>query len=486
MDYNQINKTNILINLSKLVSADVLLETFKYLSLEQLQEIMFLNKKFYYSISYSNNLFRYYFLQHETNLKMSPWSKKSILECASFVNSPLYKTMCRLVSFKPTISFENEIKKLPLIQLNGKKIEVTTLTKNEQHLFKIADFCTTLQTNQETANYKSIAHETDKWNTHFGAFQKNLNLKFDYWWWKFILKHCYLVGNSVLTCLLTGINRQHLPDKELNFWIHNIYNKIEVKKYIYRVIKRLGEKNTVISVPANCLHETTKSMALYPFFYQRIIFVHFRNYSKNLNSMKNFEDTDITNIHYIDEKAFATWKQSKKEEFSWIKIQFIWFKGIYSLNTLLPTFYIDLSQIGFDGKNIQVTPAAYRSMQTNTIIIYKLKNNPINSENITSRVFKYTHDFKMTLLVPKQLELDSMLQKCNTKKKFHEYEEQYNRWFENNECTYMYVQTLQNTLQTSHLETCINVLKQYLNFDWFNIKHQFVELINSKIIQNQS
>ena len=476
----QRENSDILIHLSTKIPTDLLLETLKFIPIVQLQKIKLLNKRLHGVINTSNALFKLHFSKNIQNMK--PWTRETLYNCTTFAQSALYKTMCRLVSFAPSIAFETSFTPtIPLITLNNLPIKTDSLTNSEKKLFKIQ---TGYIYDQKTC--RNRPEFQIKWNTRIEHFEENLEKFFHYSKWKFILDEfpLYLAGGSVLACLRNTLNHSFAMARDLDFFVSNYYvkTKFHMNMIMEEIIdKLLEEKNQVIRVFADRSIRLKKEIDAYSAFHVVSIFVNFRQSTVKIPSSSNIFRNPAENLYICkNSNEFDQWIKHDKNIIVWRKMQFILRTGIDNRSNLLPTFDIDLCQVGFNGQKVQATPAAFRSMQTNTIISYTIKNNPINSKNTMKRNVKYIKNYKMQFLTPIAFEVHKMIDCCHTDK----YQKEYDEWFfdQNNICICKFLNFMtrytDRILTADELDTFIKIAKTKVNFDWFQIRKQFMNNLN--------
>eukprot|EP01084_Bolivina_argentea_P303284 523582_1 len=92
------------------------------------------------------------------------------------------------------------------------------------------------------------------------------------------------------------------------------------------------------------------------------------NFSSNISTIK--PNANGLPISHIPDNLIET----VKYEGFWTHFQFIWTGANYEPWSILHIFDLDCSQIGFNGKDILCTYAFLQSINTNTMINYKLSN----------------------------------------------------------------------------------------------------------------
>lgn len=463
---------------------DLILYTMQFLSIKKIQQIKFVNQALYLLINNGNRLFKIHFRNNTKNKIKITLTPELINDCATFTNASLYKTMCRLVSFQPMIAFQKSSfsYNLPLVTLNNYSIQKQNLTCLEKSLFKRK-----LETSYNVLN-------NNKWNTEIEHFVKNMNSYFQYSKWKQLLYgHNYLVGGAVLACLRKSLNQKFASERDLDFFvIHPYYNyncykdlQSQVRLNVYSIACHCNDSCVIIKVPDN--RDKKKETAYNSFYIQSILI----NFNCNLQDMKMIKKHCKRKKKYSmfvprEEKnvLFIEWIKIKEKTAEWIKMQFILPQAIYTLTNLLRTFDIDLCQIAFDGQNIQSTPAALRSMQTDTIISYKIRNNPTNSQIILNRINKYVNNYNMELLEPLEFEKNKMMSNDKSEKELQQYKEQYEKWFCGDENINIQpfldkMSEFVENMNTKKLDIFKKNIKKAYNFDWFQMIKQFDNAIRT-------
>ncbi|CAF5100166.1 unnamed protein product, partial [Rotaria sp. Silwood1] len=82
-----------------------------------------------------------------------------------------------------------------------------------------------------------------------------------------------------------------------------------------------------------------------------------------------------------------------------IDLQFIFIKPNYTPDQLLTNFDIDVTQLSFNGENLQGTTAAIQAIRTSTIIHYGLNNDDKDYAPMATRISKYVR-YGFKLLTP--------------------------------------------------------------------------------------
>ena len=110
--------------------------------------------------------------------------------------------------------------------------------------------------------------------------------------------------------------------------------------------------------------------------------------NNNNNNNNNFE----ANKHIIETYEYDIWT----------KLQFIWTTRDHDKWTILANMFdLDCCQCGFDGNNVLCSYAFIQSINTQSMINYKLTNNAAMRNNFLPRTQKY-YQRGFDLLVPKK------------------------------------------------------------------------------------
>lgn len=133
----------------------------------------------------------------------------------------------------------------------------------------------------------------------------------------------------------------------------------------------------------------------YPMRFVGQLYVNFKQTKTECISYKKFVDSgkQRSNMKAI----IATFKQDASLEDGWVSFQLILCLGISNYDQLLPSFDIDVCQMGFNGKEILGTSACVSGLASNTLICYRLLETNILE---TPRVKKYVSNYDLNYLHP--------------------------------------------------------------------------------------
>ena len=449
--------------ITQLLPNVIVYEIITFLPVESIQEIEKIDYSCKYFIKYSNILFK--MLCKRTIFNHNGEMTHIIHNCKLFSKSISFQVMMRIISFNPMIIFKKY--SIPLICLNNMTFRAELMNFYEKQLFKVQyidvnenDTYNCLESTVENINYyvpptkkrrlnvkissqnvyidyKDFKLNKSKWEFNIKNFIRNLELYFFYDKWRILLKRCILAGGAVLACLKKNTNALFCKKRDLDFWIINsvpnfsfwcYVNMIYKKWSRYAIIKEYDSYNNHIQ------HRNVK----YIMDDMVSFYINFSTTRENLPSFKKYYETihmlriennyeqDWTSRH---EEAYQEYANSVHSEFGWIKIQIMYIEQMQKKYQILSSFDIDLCQVAFDGSNINATWAAYRAMQTNTILNYRIINNPFGIE-ILKRIRKYTRNYHMNWIVPTEFKINDLF----IINDLEEHQKKYNEWIDNNIC----------------------------------------------------
>lgn len=185
-------------------------------------------------------------------------------------------------------------------------------------------------------------------------FKKALNKKFKYDTWAKLIEwdNFFMVGGSVLNCLLQ--NEFKAKNQDMDFFFS-------------------GDDYSDFT---NFLEKFEK------------------NLTKIATGKVKYGENDS---QYV--KTFSANVKRKKLQF-----QFIWYDDDMDPNIILHIFDLDACQVGWNGEEVLGTPSFVQSLTTSTMINYKLVNNG-EVLNFLPRTIKYLQR-GFTLLTPKQFDMN--------------------------------------------------------------------------------
>ena len=377
--------------------------------------------QYVYALCNSNHLFFKKIFVHINAPHVYPFSMKSINNLSFFENNIYYEIMCRLLSFNTHVCAIKD--ETPTVILNNSIIKKERLHELEYLLFK--------QQNIATQRKKVI---DTNWNTNINYFIKQLNNNLYYNDWKWILAkgQWILTGDSILHCLNTKSNGYAYDDHIDLYFIQN-----RDRDYFDDNLQKCTE---YFKTKYKCIESNDK-----PIFKSNVC--------------------DVIHKLYV---------QIDKKNNAWIQFRFIKMKNCFNPCLICRNFDIDICQVWFDGNNIKCTRAAFRGLQSMSMICYRIKNVPIGWKDSYMHIVKYYYKYGFTWLVPlkynhsKTMSIDKL---NSMQLKTHE------RFFNEKVSISGYTTEFRKTI------TDVYTFKNQINFDWFDLNDEFIKKL---IFSNQN
>eukprot|EP01084_Bolivina_argentea_P036142 66906_1 len=339
-------------------------------------------------------------LQNQTELMllMQMFHPLCFNRLTMFNNSKLFRCYSRLMSFNWKLQFVVDKNAcFPLLNVhNADKISPfkrRNLNVYEQTLFKNVN-----ELNEEKQCTKP--QETSSLIYNHQEFIINLEKETNYSEWKDIIfddkdnKRFFLAGGKVLKCLLKSYQASKKL-QDLDFFACNMdYN--EFTWNVQEIISQFQANGFAVTKPEFAYDEDTYEshvVNLYvnfsPTNISDQIFKAKHDYFHKLHPLHpNKDDFNNRSSHFRrliqrgnlirllrEIKHKHKLKCIQNGETSWQKLQFIHICKGYNPWSILHVFDIDACQVGFDGNDVLSTYAFVESINTNTMINYKLIDN---------------------------------------------------------------------------------------------------------------
>eukprot|EP01083_Nonionella_stella_P026162 72020_1 len=224
------------------------------------------------------------------------------------------------------------------------------------------------------------------------VFINRMNAYFHLEKWKHILfpskpswnRNFFLAGGSVLSCIRVHDENHSHCMRDLDFFAISLTERA-FHKQVWEIATALSELGHVV------LYDYDRKTANpYDGIRQSCV----RNIYVNFTANQSVVDPDI--INYLEPiKVLNT----IKDEAFWTQFQFIWTGAEYRDWSVLHIFDLDCSQIGFNGRDVLCTHAFVQSINTNTMINYKMTNHKLLIDSFSPRIIKY-HGRGFNLITP--------------------------------------------------------------------------------------
>eukprot|EP01084_Bolivina_argentea_P083558 151287_1 len=340
------------------------------------------------------------------------FSRMCLGKMSLFPETPMFQIYSRLLSYnwriylvwfnsmRPTIweriktfifgnNMDNSFKLLNVFQ-NKHLFHFRELNNLETRIF-IADTSLAQHTNFNiNCNNKPIVDNMD-------TFIEQLHHHFYYKHWKHFIfddtNKLFLAGGSVLKCI-QKINDNDVKLKysskkmqDLDFFAIHASKEDFIKK-IKKIVSLMERLGATVVFKNNFKNE------------QHIQNVYV-NFSENKSVISN---SLIDKSGGVDEELFEIVHKTIEEEGFWTDLQFIYL-GLYEHWSVLHLFDLDCCQIGFDGAHVLCTYAFLQSINTQTMINYKLTNNTYLINTIAKRSIKYSGK-GFNLICPMKFDID--------------------------------------------------------------------------------
>lgn len=288
------------------------------------------------------------------------------LNIKPFYQTPEFETFTRLFSYK-----------IPSI---GHTINLF----NSTHLFQPRELNTI-----EKSLFKIYRPEVNPFEIcQSESFFENLNKFFNFDKWKDFIEwdKLFLVGGSVLKCILKDPFESSNQDLDFFFTGDDYYDFNDSVKNTKDLFKKNGYQMKKIKKEVEWRN------------YDSIIFEEDKScYKRNYqNYVRSYEIPELK-----------------------IKMQFIWYDNDMNPNHIMNIFDLDCCQVGYNGKDVLCTFPFVQSINTGTMINYKLINDEYDILTFLPRIKKYLqrefaliypNDFDVSLLenLSKDLEEEKM------------------------------------------------------------------------------